>query len=219
MSAFDDRDGYDGRFLSKYLIDCVQHSYFQHTKPGIVHRMTCLGGKLLSIDFQYKSAARIVVFKNGKQFHPWKAICVVMNELGQVVWWGALKGSESITEIKPHLEKLNKRLCRMQGPNSVLIVWVDDCCRYRKKFQEIFGQHLLVKLDLWHWHDRWDDIIRDKKSERYSIFRSLMSRSILQAAPDEFDRKKTELRSNLGHEPTCRQVLRQPLLHLEKLHD
>jgi hypothetical protein len=206
FSSFEDHEGYNGRFFSKYLIECVQHSNFQQIKPGIVHRMYGLGGRLLSIDFQYKSVNRIVVFADGKPFHPWKSLCFVMNELGQVVWWGALKGRESITEIKPHLERLNTRLCRLQGP--VRIIWVDDCCRYRKKLQEIFGPDVRVKLDHWHWHDRWSDIIRDKKSERYAIFRSLMSRAILHAAPEEFNRKKNELKEKLKQTPTIRRILR-----------
>ena len=48
----------------------------------------------------------------------------------------------------------------------------------------------IVKLDPFHWLARWDEIIMNKNSLEAAKFRSMMSRAILVAAEDEFQREK-----------------------------
>jgi hypothetical protein len=56
FSDFDDRDGYDGHFLSPYLIDDVLESDSQNHKPLQKARMVSLGGRILKLDSLYQPA-------------------------------------------------------------------------------------------------------------------------------------------------------------------
>ena len=35
------------------------------------------------------------------------------------------------------------------------VIYVNNCCLVCAKLQRIFGEHVLVKLDLFHWLARW----------------------------------------------------------------
>ena len=89
------------------------------------------------------------------------------------------------------------------------IIYVDNCCNVRAKLQTIFGSHVLICLDIFHWLKRWDDIVADKKSERYPVFRSLLSRCVLQASVAEYREKSELLEDKLGRQPTAKEILKQ----------
>jgi transposase-like protein len=83
--SFDSPREYNGKFVSTHNVESVVHSYFQHQKPGMMHRMTNLGGEIISIDTVYGPATRIAVYINRKPFRPFKALTTIMNEHGQVI--------------------------------------------------------------------------------------------------------------------------------------
>ena len=70
-----------------------------------------------------------------------------MNEIDQIVSWKFTKGN-SFNEVKPMLTGLCMR-AHMQG-SQIQTVYVDNCCQWRRKLQEVFGQDCAVKLDLFH---------------------------------------------------------------------
>ena len=117
FSTFEDRKGYNGRFFSAYYVEHVQNLYFEAQKPGMKTRVVGLGGEVLSMDFEYKTACRVKVYVDGKPFSPWKCMASVLNEDAMCIWWGFLTGSESLTEIEPHLLALKGRLDKLQGPD------------------------------------------------------------------------------------------------------
>lgn len=207
FSSFDDASGYNGRFFSSHYIESILETHFLKQKPGMVHRMSNCGGTILSMDTVYGPASRVAVYVNGKPFRPWKGLTTMMNEHGEVIWFGFIKGGESISEIEEPLRKLKARLDRIEGPDNVKVIYVDNCCQVRNKIQQIFGPNVLVKLDIFHWQQRWNEVIREKKSKRYSVFRALMSRAVLQASTEEFDAAKQALTVKLGRTPTVKQVL------------
>ena len=193
---FGDDKGCNGRFFSPYYVENVLNSYFQLQKPGMKARVCNLGGEVLSIDFQYKSAHRVKVYINGKPFSPFKAMATILNEVNMVVWWAFLRGSRSFTKIEKELRALKRQFDRIQGPDKLKVIYVDNCCQVCSKLQAIFGTHVLVCLDIFHWLARWDDCIQDKKSPRYRVFKSLMSRAVLQASELEYQAQKAELSQN-----------------------
>jgi len=206
-SKFEDTAGYNGRFFSAYYIECIFATHFNLQKPGMLQLMSCIGGEVLSMDTMYKAPKRVTVYVNGKPFCPWVGLTTVMNEHGACIWWGFIKGSESISEIAPHLKRLKARLDRIQGPDTLKVIYVDNCCNVRAKLQEIFGNDVLVCLDIFHWLQRWEDCIRDRHSERYAVFRALMSRAVLQASPEEYSEQKLLVEKKLGRVPTVKEVL------------
>jgi hypothetical protein len=62
FSKFDDKQKYNGRILSKYRIDSIVCSVFEHRKSFQVSKMMCLCATILKIDFNYKIASKIWVW-------------------------------------------------------------------------------------------------------------------------------------------------------------
>ena len=188
-----DRRGYNARSLSRKLIEDIKNNYFMARKQLMVERMASLGGTILSIDTQYGTAKKISVYCNGSYFHPFTGYTTVLNEYGEIIWWGMIAHGESITELEPRLVALKDRLERIGGAGCVKVIFVDNCCQVRNKIQQIFGANVLVLLDHFHWLKRWDPVLRDKKSAEAALFRVLMSRALLLVTRDEYNRKKAEL--------------------------
>ena len=75
---------------------------------------------------------------------PYGSVFIVLNEDGDVVAWQFTK-TTSLEEVKPLLLKLKKRI-----QNESLVINTDNCCQVRQQIQDIFGQGVVVKLDLFH---------------------------------------------------------------------
>jgi hypothetical protein len=83
----------------------------------------------------------------------------------------------------------------------------------RKGLQEIFGTVCHVKLDSFHWFQRWDNVLYDINSEEAAIFRGLMRRAVKVCDDEEYARAKEVARAKLskrlgeGAVPTHRQIM------------
>jgi hypothetical protein len=112
FSSFIEKNGYSGRFLSKYRINSsMVTSVFQHQRQYQELKMRGLSARLLKIDFNYKLAMKIRVWtKQGQSFSPYKCLCTVQNQDGLTVFWKAMKHAESFAEIKEDLVRLRERL-------------------------------------------------------------------------------------------------------------
>ena len=69
-----------------------------------------------------------------------------MNERGEVVAW-RLTTSTGFSEIEDLLNRLKLRLDK--SDSKLEVICVDDCCRVRNKYHQIFPE-AEVKLDLFH---------------------------------------------------------------------
>lgn len=70
-----------------------------------------------------------------------------MNGDGQVVAWQFTKGT-SFDQVCSLLEGLVKHAHKQS--QLVTTVYIDDCCKLRKKIKTVFGLETNVKLDLFH---------------------------------------------------------------------
>jgi hypothetical protein len=205
FSKFDDKAGYNGRVLSKYRIDQIVSTVFNHRKAFIESKMMCLTACVLKVDFNYKIASKIRVWtKQGQSFSPYKCIATIQNEEGLTVFWKALKHSESFSEMNADLVRLRARLnnnlsavkswCKPCGPEeqAVKVVYVDNCCTVRGCVRRCFPG-AMVKLDAFHWLKRWNDILVEPTKEMGGIFRAMMSRALFNITPDEYEAAKTKL--------------------------
>jgi hypothetical protein len=137
--------------------------------------MAQLGGSIISIDCTVKIANRIYVYIDGTHFKPWAGMTAIRNEFNQIIWWGMVTVVDSYSEIKPHLIALKERLDKIQGPDELKVIYVDNCCSVRKILQDIFGAHVLIKLDVFHWLKRWNDILLDPSAKEAWVFKMNMS--------------------------------------------
>jgi hypothetical protein len=123
FSEFNDKLGYSGRVLSKYRVDSMVMTVFNHRREFQELKMKSLTACLLKIDFNYKLARKIRVWtKQGQSFSPYKCIATIHNEDGLTVFWKALKNSESIREIEPDLVRLRNRLNRNRNVHHAVEV-------------------------------------------------------------------------------------------------
>lgn len=86
-----------------------------------------------------------------KWIRQFESLFCVMNEKGQIVTW-QLTHTQGFENIRRLLQQLHKRLSA-QGV-TIKEFYIDNCCHWRKKLQEIFGAELLVLLDLFHAFQR-----------------------------------------------------------------
>ena len=212
IDVFPDQYGrYNARKVSAYMVENIQHSIFLERKPGMVHRMTQLGGEVLSIDWAYKPSSRIIVNWNDTQIRPWKAMTTIMNEDNMLIWWGFLQGSESVVEIKDDLSRLRERIERVNAKKGhrLQAIYVDNCCNVRESLQSIFGEDVEVLLDFFHWLQRWDDIFQDTKSEEARAFKRMITQCVLVATDKEYKEKEAELNARLKRPPKVHEVLKK----------
>jgi hypothetical protein len=219
FSKFKDKKGYNGRVISKHVIDSIVITVFNHRKSFIEVKMMGLCAWMLKIDFNYKLASKIRVWTGpGQSFTPFKCLVTIQNEDGLTVFWKALKQSESFAEITQDLLRLRHRLNRnnaatktSQGGSteqSVKVVYVDNCCNVCNSLKRCFPG-CLVKLDAFHWLKRWTEMLFDPKSALAGVFRALMSRALLTCGPDEFDNARERLKNRGKTSPTIREVMKE----------
>jgi len=130
----------------------------------------------------------------------------IRNEYNEVIWFGMIAQGESVSHIEPYLRQLKERLDQLQGPDSVKVIYVDNCCTVRNKIQEIFPG-VPILLDIWHWMSRWKSILVNPSSSESSIFYSMLSRAIFVVSDAEYNRVKVELTEKLKRVPSVKEIL------------
>jgi len=135
----------------------------------------------------------------------------VQQEDTLTVFWKFCSGAESIETAKKDLILLKKRneLLDPDGDGAIDVMWVDNCCTVRPKIKSITGPDTLVKLDTFHWQQRWDDILFDKNSKKTVIFRKLMRRAVYLTEDSECDRAKAFLIKKCTKQPTPSEMFKE----------
>ena len=122
--------------------------------------------RCLRLDHTFKVASNIRYLRSdGKWVTLYDTIFIVLNEEGIVVSWQFTK-STSLEEVKPLLVALKERIELHE--HTPLTVYVDNCCHVRRQLKEIFGNDVLVKLDLFHAVQR----ITRSMSKHHPLFMS-----------------------------------------------
>ena len=85
------------------------------------------------------------------------SLFIVINQEGKVLTWQLTKGT-CFSQIGTLLTDLKER------GSSLKRVYIDDCCKLRRKIYSIFGNDVLVKLDLFHAVKRITTTLRKKNT-------------------------------------------------------
>lgn len=121
-------------------------AYFLDNKKYYDHLIQQLGANYISFDHTFKTASNIGYLRSdGKWVNQYNSVFFVMNEVGQIIAW-QLTRSTSLDEVELLLANLATRLRK----ESVLPIYVDNCCLLREKLAGIMGSNIVVKLDLFH---------------------------------------------------------------------
>jgi len=214
FSKLDDVQGYNAKILSGSRINCVLCTEFGNRKPLQDSKIRGLCATMLKADFQYQLAKKIRVWNGkGQSYRPFVCIVTVLNEHGLVVYWRALKSGESMKEIQADLDKLDRRLAfnAHSDTSTIKYVYIDNCCTVAKvedKITAIF-KAAAVKLDPFHWQQRWDFILESTTSKEASYFRSAMRRALFVVNEDEFERARAFLQEKKRRRPTTKEILKE----------
>lgn len=141
--------------------------YFNLNEDLFIKRMTSISAdeEWLCCDhtFDITSSIGYERKEDRKWIRQYDSLFSVMNEKGQIVTW-QLTQTQGFENIRRLLQQLFMRLSS-QG-KIVKEFYIDNCCHWRKKLQEVFGANLAVKLDLFHAFQR----ISTKISKRHPFY-------------------------------------------------
>ena len=212
FSSFEDRAGYNGYLLSSTLVDEVACETWKHDEPFYRRWVLNEGGRILGLDSTYKIASRLFCHdpQSGIRDQPFESFASVLNEYGQVLWYGFQLEHESLRQIEKHLCDLRDRLKEQYGPAfEPGAIYVDNCCNseVRPSLQNIWpGTPVL--LDLYHWFDRWDEAIGMPNGDvRRCVFRAELKDACLVPDARDYRETKTRLTRQRGSKPSHREIL------------
>lgn len=116
----------------------------------------------LSCDHTFRSAANIGVFRSadGKWVKQYHGLFCVLNSIGEVLTWKFVKDLQ-FSSVENQMKNLQQRL--LKHGKQITEFYIDNCCIWRKKLQDVFGSHLTVLLDIFHAVQR----ISSKISKRH----------------------------------------------------
>ena len=124
------------------------HDFFENERRYIHSVQQLLCEQFLSIDHTFKVATNIgYVRSDGKWTTLFDGLLLVMNEKGQVISW-QFTNSTAFDNVADLLSQLARRF--QNANKSINIISVDNCCQWRKKLQNVFGDNVRVVLDLFH---------------------------------------------------------------------
>ena len=115
-------------------------------------------GECISFDHTFKVAANIGFLRDDGVWVPqYDSLFIVLNKNGQVLTWQLTKGT-AFSQIEILLRDLKERA------SDLTCVYIDECCKLRRKITSILGSGVLVKLDLFHAVKRITSTLRKKHS-------------------------------------------------------
>lgn len=165
----------------------------------------------VSFDHTFKVAANIGYLRtDGKWVPQYDSLFVVLNEVGQIITWQLVKGT-CFSEIEKLLENIKDR------SQAIQVVYIDDCCKLRRKIHSVFGEDVSVKLDLFHATQRVTRTLRKLNDQFYNCVQDLRlvfrqdgdsarkrlcdtpDSSILMHHMDEFEKRWKDVRDSKGN--------------------
>ena len=155
------------------LIDIFLKRFFINEQLYL-RAMNSLSASVISCDHTFKSACNIGYKRaeDGKWIKQYNSVFCVINEHGEIISWQLTK-SEGFGEVKELFFDLKRRF----HPNSLKIICIDNCCKWKSLLEEIFPG-TAIKLDLFHAVQRFvktlkkkDSVQRDMASDFGKIFR------------------------------------------------
>lgn len=123
---------------------------------------------------------------------PFKSCLTIQNAYGQYLGLHMNFGEGNMVETEPYITALLQRCrdLRAEPDYTPKVVVVDNCCSVREKYKEVLGKQVLVKLDLFHWLDRWTKCLAVPIGhERRKEFFQDMTDAVLVADKAEFQEK------------------------------
>ena len=107
-------------------------------------------------------------FRDGKWINQYDSAFFIFNSDGKILSWQFTRGP-SFVQVKKLLNLIHQRAVAQNI--TIAVVYIDNCCQWKRLLQEEFGNDLLVKLDLFHAIQR----ITSKMPKRHSFYGAYIS--------------------------------------------
>ncbi|MFK7809473.1 MAG: Ulp1 family isopeptidase [Saprospiraceae bacterium] len=159
-----------------------------------------------------------------KRINPFKSLLTITNAYGQYLGLHMNFGEGNMVEIEPYLRNLLQRCRNLLGDPGYVpaVIVVDDCCKVRYQYQNALGKKVLVKLDVFHWLDRWSKCLAVPLGHpRRREFFQMMADAVLCPDNDQFIQLteksgiETEWMDTDLHHIFSKRCLRRPRPHEE----
>lgn len=161
-------------FLSNFIEEeCAFISAIQSVHPG----------EVLSFDHTFKIASNIGYLRDdSKWVCQYDSAFIVFNGDGKVVTWQFTRGT-GFDNVRSILKNVKER----PQSSSITTVYVDNCCQWRRKIQELFGSGVTVFLDIFHAVQR----ITRKIPKRHPFYAACVHdlRLVFRSPGDQGDRR------------------------------
>ena len=155
----------------RLITNCFLRCYFEQ-EHMYSQRMSQLPCVWLSADHTFKVSANIGAWFQGVWVKQFDSLFTVLNEKGQVLAWKLTRGT-SFEKVKNIIQNLKRRLDN--NGISTTSIYINNCCQWRNLLQNIFGEDVSVKLDLFHAVQRVVSKI-PKRGSKGSVIKELRRR-------------------------------------------
>ena len=153
-------------FMSKDLITDIFMVAFQEMKDFLLATMSSLTAEYCSCDYTFKMAKHIGIMRNGKWVPQYDSLFILQNERGDLLFWQLTMGT-AYAFIHDAMESLKSRA--EHSSKGLKMIIIDNCCMWRRLLQDMFGEHLLVKLDVFHGVQRVSRVLSKKHPYFYNF--------------------------------------------------
>ena len=127
------------------MTTCFLHNFAEHRNIYTKEMASLTTSGFISIDHTFKVTANLGYLRPDKN---WVSLYnSLLNNIGQVIAWQFTR-TTSVDETSVLLSSLFERF--QKGTSQCETIYVDNCCTVRSKLQQLCGQSLSVKLDIFH---------------------------------------------------------------------
>ena len=143
---------------------CFTILFQQNENLYSTHMMNLEVSNCIRLDHTFKVASNIGYLRpDGKWVTLYTSIFIVLNKAGQTIAWQFVK-SNSLDEVKPLLISVKQRMTNTNKRNFT--IYVDNCCNCQAKLKAIFGESVMIKLDVFHAVQRVTRVL----SKKHTLF-------------------------------------------------
>lgn len=128
---------------------CFLSNFLENERAYICDIQSVTPGESLSFDHTFKVASNVGSLRADKKWAcEYDSAFIVFNGNGKIVSWQYTKGT-SFENVRVLLNNIKSR-GTIAGKCTIKTVYVDNCCHWRQKIQDVFGDDVIVLLDIFH---------------------------------------------------------------------
>lgn len=155
FGVYDDKEKYDGFLWSEQTLADLRSKIFELRKPQLKQIQLAQPCKILSVDATYKVPRSIVAKVGRENLKPFETLITCMNEKGALVLMRLCENREKHADLRNVFETIQDWQRERDSNWRLELLYTDNCCSVRNTAKEVFGEEVQVRLDPFHFMDRF----------------------------------------------------------------